>query len=166
MNARQLNWRPDDRQWSVGQCLEHLLAANELMLRSAATALDSASGRSVWQRLPLLPRVWGRLLVRSQAPDNTRKFVAAAAARPSESHIAPDVVERFLAQHQRVTDGVAAVNERDAARAIMVSPFATFITYSVLDGWRLIAAHDRRHLEQARRVTHSAGFPPERLIAQ
>jgi hypothetical protein len=39
--------------------------------------------------------------------------------------------------------------------------FITLVTYSALDGWRLIVAHDQRHLEQARRVTQSPGFPDE-----
>jgi hypothetical protein len=42
----------------------------------------------------------------------------------------------------------------------MVSPFVAFITYSVLDGCRLIVTHERRHFEQARRVTQEPGFPP------
>jgi len=29
----------------------------------------------------------------------------------------------------------------------------------VLDGWRLIFAHERRHFEQARNVSLSPGFP-------
>ena len=37
----------------------------------------------------------------------------------------------------------------------MVSPFVSFITYSVLDGCRLIVTHERRHFEQARRVAGS-----------
>jgi hypothetical protein len=41
----------------------------------------------------------------------------------------------------------------------MTSPFVRFITYSVLDGWRLAVAHDRRHFEQARRVTLMPEFP-------
>jgi hypothetical protein len=41
----------------------------------------------------------------------------------------------------------------------MVSPFVAFITYSVLDGCRLLVAHERRHFEQARRVTREPGFP-------
>jgi hypothetical protein len=41
----------------------------------------------------------------------------------------------------------------------MTSPFASVVTYSVLDGWRLVVAHDRRHVEQARRVTQAAEFP-------
>jgi hypothetical protein len=41
----------------------------------------------------------------------------------------------------------------------MASPFLRVITYSVLDALRLIAAHDRRHMEQARRVTQMPEFP-------
>jgi hypothetical protein len=41
----------------------------------------------------------------------------------------------------------------------MTSPFIRIVTYSVLDGWRLMVSHDRRHLEQARRVTESPEFP-------
>jgi hypothetical protein len=33
------------------------------------------------------------------------------------------------------------------------------LTYSVLDGCRLIVTHERRHFEQARRVTQASGFP-------
>ncbi len=52
-----------------------------------------------------------------------------------------------------------ALDGRDARRIIMVSPFVSFITYSVLDGCRLIVAHERRHFEQARRVTREPEFP-------
>jgi hypothetical protein len=54
---------------------------------------------------------------------------------------------------------VRSLDGRDVARIIMVSPFASFITYSVLDGCRLIVTHERRHFEQARRVTQAPGFP-------
>jgi hypothetical protein len=54
---------------------------------------------------------------------------------------------------------VRGLDEQAARAAIMTSPFVRFITYSVLDGWRLVVTHDRRHFEQARRVTQSPGFP-------
>ena len=38
------------------------------------------------------------------------------------------------------------------------SPFVKFVTYSVLDGARLVLAHDHRHLQQAGRVVQSPGF--------
>ena len=160
-DARQLNWRPDATRWSVAQCFEHLLTANRLMFRAADAALNNAEPRTLWQRLPVLPGVLGRMQIRSQAPSAARKFTAPTKAQPSSSDIAADIIQRFVEQHHDAVARVQALDERDAARAIMTSPFIKVVTYSVLDGWRLLLAHDRRHFEQARRVTLSAGFPSE-----
>ena len=143
----------------IAQCFEHLLTSNRLMLGSADDALNPAHPQSVWQRLPVLPGVMGRIMVRSQAPETTRKFKAPTPARPSSSDIGADVIQRFVEQHRDAVVRVAALDEGRAARTIMSSPYVRIITYSVLDGWRLMVAHDRRHFEQARRVTQSPGFP-------
>src|SRR5262249_52729621 len=159
LDRRQLNWRPDPARWSVGQCFEHMLTVNKLVFQAADDALDSKSPRSIWQRLPMLPRVFGTMLVRSQSPDGQRRFTAPSTAQPASSDIDANVLERFLNQHRQAAIRLRSLDERDAARAIMTSPFVNFITYSVLDGWRLVVAHDRRHFEQARRVMQAAGFP-------
>jgi len=98
------------------------------------------------------------MLITSQASGGKRKYPAPASAQPASSDIAPDTIERFIAwQHM----GIATLRTLSAADAqrIMVSPFVTQITYSVLDGYRLIAAHQRRHFEQATRVTAHPEFP-------
>ena len=159
LDPRQLNWRPDAVRWSIAQCFEHLLTANRLMFRAAEDALNDARPRTLWQRLPVLPGVLGRTLIRSQAPGTVRKFTAPSKAQPATSDIARDIIQRFIEQHRDALTGAHALDERDAARAIMTSPFIRVVTYSVLDGWRLVLAHDRRHFEQARGVMLSAGFP-------
>lgn len=159
LDARQLNWRPDARGWSAAQCFDHLLTVNRLMARKAEEALDEARPRTIWQRLPVLPGVWGRMLIRSQSPAGARKFTAPPNAQPSNSDIAADVVQRFIDQQRDAASRARALDEQAAAAAIMTSPFLDFITYSVLDGWRLMVAHNRRHVEQAKRVTHAPGFP-------
>jgi hypothetical protein len=158
LDARQLNWRPDATRWSVAQCLEHLLTANRLMAHAAQDALDGTRPRTIWQRLPVMPGVFGRMLIRSQAPQSTRKFTASPLATPASSDIAAHIVERFVAQGHEQVSWLRALDEERASRVIMTSPFVSFITYSVLDGARLILAHDHRHIEQARRVTQSPGF--------
>src|SRR5262249_50683239 len=144
---------------SVAQCFEHLITANQLMLRSAGLALNAARPRTVWERLPILPRTFGRLLIRSQTPGAARKFTAPPAARPTTSDIPADVVQPLVAQPRAAVAWARGLDERPAAATIMPSPFVRIITYSVLDGCRLVVAHDRRHFEQARRVMESAGFP-------
>ena len=159
LNAGQLNWRPDATRWSVAQCFEHLLVANRLMFEAADGALKGTAPRTIWQRLPGFPGMFGRMLVRSQAPSNARRFTASPQAQPAASGVAADIVQRFVEQDRDAVARVHALDERIAARTIMTSPFIKVITYSVLDGWRLVFAHDLRHIEQARRVTQSPGFP-------
>ena len=143
LNGRQLNWRPDAARWSVAQCLEHLLTANRLMIGQADDALDPAHPRSVWQRLPVLPGLLGRLIVRSQAPEATRKYTAPASARPATSDIAADVVQRFVAQHRDAVARVAAMDEGSAGP----------------DDHDLAVRPDR-HLQRAGRLAPDAGARP------
>jgi hypothetical protein len=156
---RQLNWRPEAARWSVAQCLDHLLKANAEMLDAAAAALGKGQPRSLWQWLPLWPRLMGRLLIRSQSPGASGRYTAPRPAQPTASAIDPAIVARFIGQQRDLLARARALDERAAARVIMVSPFMRVISYSVLDGWRLIVAHERRHVEQARRVTQAPGFP-------
>jgi DinB superfamily len=152
LDARRLNWRPDARQWSIAQCFDHLLNANRLMFQAADAALTGAAPRTIWQRLPLVPGMLGRALIRSQSPAGRRKYTAPLQARPAASDLAPDVVRRFMEQQRQAATTASALDGARAARIIMTSPFVRVVTYSVLDGWRIVVAHNHRHIEQARRV--------------
>ena len=159
LDARQLNWRPDMQRWSVAQCFDHLFTANRLMFDAAENALTGATTPTVWQRLPMLPGLFGRALIRSQAPDSTRKYKAPSKAQPSVSYVAPGVVVRFADQQREAARAVLALDELHAARVVMTSPFVRVITYTVLDGWRLVVAHNHRHIQQAKRVLATREFP-------
>ena len=159
LDARRLNWRPDAQQWSIAQCLDHLLNANRLMLLAADAALAGTAPRTIWQRLPLLPGALGRALIRSQSPDGRRRYTAPLRAQPSASDIAPDIVRRFVEQQREAARKVRLLDNARAMTTIMTSPFVRVVTYSVLDGWRIVVAHDHRHVAQAKRVLEAREFP-------
>jgi hypothetical protein len=98
-------------------------------------------------------------MIRSQSPTSTGKYNAPATARPTASEIPRDIIDRFVAQQCAAAAWMQTLEQGQAGRCIMISPFVRFLTYSVLDGCRLLVAHDRRHFEQARRVMQSPGFP-------
>src|ERR671913_549501 len=79
-------------------------------------ALNPAHPERVGQRLPVLPGVMGRIMVRSQAPETTRKFKAPTPSRQSTSDIGADVIQRFVEQHRDAVVRVAALDEDRAAR--------------------------------------------------
>jgi hypothetical protein len=158
LDEAQLNWRPGAAQWSVAQCFQHLFTANALVLRSAQDAATRPVS-SAWQRIPLLPRIFGRLLIRSQAPSSRWRFTAPPKARPTAIDLPRDIIERFVGQQIGACEWMETVDEGHASRSVMTSPFVRFVTYRVLDGCRLLVAHDRRHFEQARRVLQAREFP-------
>jgi hypothetical protein len=158
LSEQQLNWRRDATSWSVAQCFDHLLNTNREMFQAIEAAVDGSHPPTVWQRLPVLPRLFGSLMINAVKPEAKRKLKAPGKAVPSASAIDGRIIERFVAYQAEAAARVRALDKREPARVIMVSPFASFITYSVLDGCRIIAAHQRRHFEQARRVTQEPGF--------
>jgi hypothetical protein len=159
LDEARLNWRPSATSWSVAQCFDHLLAADRQMLAAMNAAIDGSRPPAWWQRLPGLPAFFGAVMIKSLRPEATRKYKAPATAIPASSALDAGIIDRFVAQQHEAAGRLRTLDERDAARLIMISPFVAFITYSVLDGCRLIVTHGRRHFEQARRVTQQPGFP-------
>src|SRR5690349_22668071 len=53
---------------------------------------DALPISSIWQKLPLLPGVWGKLLIKSLDPATTRKLKAPKRFEPSESDIRATIV--------------------------------------------------------------------------
>ena len=155
----QLNWKPDAKSWSVAQCFEHLAQSNQEMCGAFERAADPARPRTIWQRLPVMPKLIGRMMVSSLGPRVTRKFVAPKQSTPSASTLDAGILDRFFASQEQVQVIARRLAGRDLNRLILVSPFVSVVAYSVLDGLRLIVAHERRHVEQARRVMQAPGFP-------
>lgn len=159
LNAQQLNWKPDADGWSVAQCLEHLLNANHEMFAPLDDALAGATRKRFFERLPVLPGLFGKLMVKVVSPDFKQKLKAQPTARPAASAIDAQIVSRFLTQQRELTARINQLEQSGGARNVMTSPFVRWVTYSLLDACRLIVAHERRHLAQAQRVTESPGFP-------
>jgi hypothetical protein len=159
LNPQQVNWKPGADEWSVAQCLEHLIAANRAFSPQFDRILSGEKKATLWERMPILPGFFGKMLVKSQSPNSHQKFKAPNLAQPSASTVDPQVVDRFVENHRETMAKLQALERLDPAKIIVTSPFMKVITYSVLDAARLVVAHERRHFAQAQRVMETEGFP-------
>lgn len=159
LNAAQLNWKPAPESWSVAQCLDHLMTANREMLTPMAAVASGRHKASFWERVPVLPGLMGKFMVKAVSPDAKQKVKAPAKIRPSASALDTQIVTRFVAQQHEVAEHFKQLAAVEADRIVMTSPLLSVVTYSLLDAARLITAHQRRHLAQARRVLETPGFP-------
>jgi len=69
------------------------------------------------------------------------------------------VINDFVAQQATIIEKMKATEHLDLERINITSPVASVVTYSLMDTYRVIVVHNRRHFEQARRVTEESGFP-------
>ncbi|HEX7957019.1 MAG TPA: DinB family protein [Pyrinomonadaceae bacterium] len=159
LSAAQLNWKPSAERWSVGQCFDHLIVTNRCFFAEMERVAAGTHRTSLWGRVSPLSGFIGGLILRSLDPEKGRKTKAARVFRPASSDVAADVLERFAGHQQELAERMRATAGRDLARTIVTSPVTAFATYSLLDAYRIIVAHERKHFEQARAVTRSEGFP-------
>jgi hypothetical protein len=159
LSGEQVNWRPGEREWSIGQCLDHLVISNRPYEQIFEVILTGQRRSRAWERVPLLPRLFGRLLINTLRPDSGRRIQARPAFYPSRSRIDPAIVATFLAQQERLLHLMEASRGLDLEGITITSPVLRLITYSLMDAFRIIVVHEQNHFVQATRVMASRGFP-------
>ena len=153
-------WRPSPKAWSMAECLDHLNVVGRKYLRGIDAAIDVAHAKKG-------PRGDGsvryglmeRFLVRSMdAPPlfrmkTPRSFVPAASASVG------DGLRAFLELQDELRQRLARAADLDLSRVKVRSPVSRHLKLSLAAAFAMIAAHQRRHLWQARQVRASASFP-------
>jgi len=157
--SEQLNWKPNVDRWSVGQCLDHLMTGNKHFFPILDSIVSATKKTVFMERIPLLPGVWGKLLIKSLNPKNTRKMKARPNFQPASSDLPSNIVHQFIDQQGEFADWMDKMKDMDLDRIIITSPAMKLMTYSVMDGYRFLVLHEQRHLQQAQRVVAEEKFP-------
>jgi len=159
LTTQQLNWKPSPDEWSVAQCLDHLIASNKGFIPIIQEIKRGEYKHSLKERVPVLPRFFGSLVLNAVKPETQRKLKATKPFQPSSSEFGGDIVSQFQVQQKQIAEHMRSTETLDLRKIIITSPVASFVTYSLFDGYRIIVAHDQRHVAQAKRVMARAGFP-------
>ena len=159
LSAEQLNWKPGEAEWSIAQCFEHLVISNRPYLEIFEDVLAGRHRPRLRERLPLLPKLFARMLITTLRPDSGRTVQARPAFRPSSSRIEPAILTTFVELQGRLLALMEASRRLDVERITITSPVLPVITYSLMDACRIIVVHEQNHFVQATRVMASPGFP-------
>lgn len=152
LSADQLNRRPRNGGWSIGQCLDHLITANAPYFDIFAKKAQHPSPANMIERLPFLPSFWGGMLLNMVDPESTRKLRAPAKFRPTPEPVPHNIVDLFCDQQHVLIRAMHQLDHLDLDAVIVTSPALSFVTYSLHDALAIIVAHEERHLRQAQRV--------------
>jgi len=157
LTSRQLNWKPTEDEWSVGQCLEHLSVTNEVYVPAMASGL---AARPLAVVSEITPGWFGGWFIRKYiepTADTTRLRTPKKIAPGSQ--VEPSVLDRFLSGNHEAREFVLRAGAYNVNRVRFRNPFIPVLRLTVGTGLEILVRHQRRHLLQAERIRERPEFP-------
>src|SRR4026209_706513 len=132
LSQAQLNWKPSADRWSVAQCFDHLLASNKGYF-PVIDDVFAGKKRTFWERMPVLPGLASKLIIKSMEPSSTRTVKAPKTFQPSQSDLSSSIINDFVGLQGKLVEKVKASEHLDLERIVISSPVTAAITYSLMD---------------------------------
>ncbi len=158
LSDHQFNWRPQPGRWSIAECFGHLLITTGESIPSMEALVAKAEAQSLRSSGPFKRTWFGDLFIRAVEPPyrvirvKTFKYMIPAPDRPLV-----EVVPAFLELQERVRELIRRADGLDLGAVTHKVPAGVNLT---LGQWfEFVAAHERRHLWQARNVRNLPLFP-------
>lgn len=145
-DGRLFTVRPQPSRWSAAECLAHLSISTEQFLPVLRKALDKGrKGKA--KRSPRMDLLGG-ILRWFLEPPIRRRMKTAAPFVPKSTRAKADAFGDFAALQEKLIDLLREAREGDLREKI-VSPFDKRLRFNLYSAFRIVAAHERRHLWQA-----------------
>lgn len=163
LDDKQFNWRPAAGRWSIAECLAHLNVAGQMYLTVFdRTIKEARAANPTFEAGPFRHGVFGKLFLRATEPPAKIKVKAPKLIAPLPEHLLAVVMPAYMSLHDQLIRRLYDANGLNLARVKVVSPFSRLFKFSLGHAFAITAAHERRHLWQARQVKNDAGFPHSR----
>ncbi len=156
----QFNWRIAPGSWSIAECLAHLNVTGQLTLQSIDHSLKKVQAQpETFNHGPFRRSLLGRLAIWGIEPPAKIKVKAPKLFTPLPEHLMAVVAPAFMSLHEQLLRRLQQANGLDLARIKVTSAASSLIKMNLGQTIAFLAAHERRHLWQARQVKNNPGFP-------
>ncbi len=145
-DGRLFTVRPQPGRWSAAECLAHLSLSTELFLPVLRKGIEK-SLRSTARRKPRMDLL-GSILRWFLEPPIRQRMRTSAPFVPKAVRAKADAFTEFAALQEKLIDLLREARNGDLSEKV-VSAFDKRVRYNLYSAYRIIAAHERRHLWQA-----------------
>jgi alkyl sulfatase BDS1-like metallo-beta-lactamase superfamily hydrolase len=148
-DPRRFTVRPNPSSWSAAECIAHLSVSTDMFLPVLRKALDEAKQLGVAENVKLSMDWIGAVLRWFLEPPVRSRVKTTAPLVPRAVRAKKEAFAEFISLQTKLVDMLHEARGLDLRRAKIVSPFDKRVKYNVYSAFRIVAAHQRRHLWQA-----------------
>lgn len=159
LNPYGFNWHPAPGSWSIAECLDHLIVAGNLLIPRLDEAIRSAREQNLQSTGPFHFGLRGTFFIRTQEPPVRLKIRTFPEYVPPTARLTEVVQREFMELQDRLIERVRSADGLDLNKILIRSPAVTWLRFNTAVWFAATAAHERRHLWQARRIKESRWFP-------
>jgi hypothetical protein len=152
LTEAQFNWRPSHVQWSIQECLSHLTMVGQAQLQTIEAAIDRAKGKGVTGGGTFEYPAWERYILRETEPPVRHAMPAPQRYIPLHGQPVTGILPTFLHVQRNFGIQIERADGLDLRRVKVPTPVLSLLRFSLGFTLAQAAAHERRHIAQARRV--------------
>lgn len=155
----QLNWKPNPENWSIAQCLDHLVVSDMQYFPVLKKIAEKEHHMSAWEKWNPASGLLGKMLVTTIGEQVTKKVKAPPIFLPDIRKIDLGILDRFQKHLDTMLEYFSTYKDKDLDKIKITSPVSKYVTYSLRHGITILIQHEHRHINQGLRLKKLAGFP-------
>jgi hypothetical protein len=153
------NWRRVPGTWSMAECIDHLNLTGRKYLRALDRAIEDGRARGLLGAGPFRYGLLEGWVVRAMDAPPMFRIKAPRAFVPAPTAPLAESLAAFLALQDDFQACLARASGLDLGKVKARSPVSRHLRFSLGKAFAGIAAHQRRHLWQARQMRADPQFP-------
>jgi len=150
--AFELTRRLERQSWSVAECLDHLARTTDSYLPAISKAVATAP--KLTTKRPLRTGTIASLLIRNLEPPYRLRYKVIPQLAPRETDF-ESARSAFEQSQSRLSETVCSAAGLAIDKVTVPCPVCTQVTYNAYGAFRMLAAHQRRHLWQVQQTLAS-----------
>jgi len=159
LTEAQLNWKSNEGNWSIAQCLDHLVTINQSYFSRIGQMIEKGKQKGLLERKPFRSNLLGKLSINSMKPGSNKKYKTPTLFQPSSSLLNKNVIDKFVENQNEMIQLINKAKGLDLNKIKIVSPVSSIVRFRLGDCLQFLIVHEERHIVQANRVEKVEEFP-------
>jgi hypothetical protein len=148
-SAVELTTRLKPESWSTAECLDHLARTTGSFLPAISRAIATAP--KLTTKRPLRTGTVAALMIRNLEPPYRLRYKVIPQLAPQQTNFEA-AWSAFEQSQSRLSETVCSGAGLAIDRVTVPCPVCTRVTYNAYGAFRMLAAHQRRHLWQVQQI--------------
>lgn len=151
-DPRLFTVRPHPGSWSAAECLSHLSISTDMFLPVLRQSIDEGKAKGFTSNRKPSMDVVGRVLRWFLEPPIRSRVKTTVPLVPKSVRAKAEAFGEFSSLQSKLIDLLHESEGLDLRKIKLISPFDKRVKYNLYSAFRIIVAHQRRHLWQAERA--------------